>query len=293
MLRLTLRNLSANKARFAMTTFAVVLGVGFVVSSFVMSDGLRSTFGQLSEDITAGTDLLVRPTSEFGEPLPLDEDLIAAVRAVDGVDNAAAFIESTENEIQPIKADGSTITSQGPPQLTFAWIDDTDLGAFTVVEGSAPDEPGEFSMDHTAAAKHDFEIGETYDLVTPQGIVGGFTFVATTSFGADNSTVGATLMHVSLGEAQRLFGEPGRVQEIAISLEAGADPVGVTTAIGGLLGDTQAEIVDGATVNAEQKAEFTEGVDIVGHVLLGVAIVSLFVSLFISFNVFATVRGGS
>ena len=34
MLRLTLRNLAANKARFAMTTFAVVLGVGFVVASF-------------------------------------------------------------------------------------------------------------------------------------------------------------------------------------------------------------------------------------------------------------------
>ena len=59
MLRLTLRNLAANKARFLMTTFAVVLGVGFVVSSFVLSDGLRSTFNQLSEDITVGTDLLL------------------------------------------------------------------------------------------------------------------------------------------------------------------------------------------------------------------------------------------
>ena len=54
MLRLTLRNLAAHKGRFAMTTFAVVLGVGFVVASFVMSDGLRSTFAKLSEEITAG-----------------------------------------------------------------------------------------------------------------------------------------------------------------------------------------------------------------------------------------------
>ena len=52
MFRLTLRNLAANKARFAMTTFAVVLGVGFVVASFVLSDGLRSTFSDLSDDIT-------------------------------------------------------------------------------------------------------------------------------------------------------------------------------------------------------------------------------------------------
>lgn len=291
MLRLTLRNLAANKARFLMTTFAVVLGVGFVVSSFVMSDGLRSTFGQLSDDITAGTDLLVRPTSEFGEPLPLDEELVAQVRAIDGVDNAVPFLESLENEIQPIKADGTTITTQGPPQIVFAWTDDTDLGSFTVVEGSAPDEPLEFSMDHTAAAKHGFEIGETYDLVTPQGIVEDFTFVATTSFGADNATVGATLMHVSLDEAQRLFGAAGSVQQIAISLDPGADSAGVTAAIGSLLGDTMAEIVDGETVSAEQKAEFTEGVDIVGNVLLGFAIVSLFVSIFIIYNTFAIVLG--
>ena len=291
MLRLTLRNLAANKARFLMTTFAVVLGVGFVVSSFVMSDGLRSTFGQLSDDITAGTDLLVRPTSEFGEPLPLDEELVAEVRAIDGVDNAVPYLESLENEIQPIKSDGTTITTQGPPQIMFAWTDDTDLGSFTVVEGSAPDEPLEFSMDHTAAAKHGFEIGETYDLVTPQGIVEDFTFVATTSFGADNATVGATLMHVSLDEAQRLYGTAGTVQQIAISLDAGADATGVSAAIGSLLGDTMAEIVDGETVSAEQKAEFTEGVDIVGNVLLGFAIVSLFVSIFIIYNTFAIVLG--
>jgi len=291
MLRLTLRNLAANKARFLMTTFAVVLGVGFVVSSFVMSDGLRSTFGTLSEDITAGTDLLVRPTSEFGDPLPLDETLLVDVADVDGVRAAEAYIESEENQIQPIKADGSTITTSGPPQLTFAWTDDPEIGSFSIVEGTAPDEANEFSMDLDAAAKHGFEVGETYDLITPDGVWEDVTFVATTSFGADNSTIGATLMHVSLEEAQRLFGEPGLIQEIPISLEEGADAAAVTAAINELLGDTQAEIVDQATVTSEQQADFNEGIDIVGNVLLGFAIVSLFVSIFIIYNTFAIVLG--
>ena len=54
MLRLTLKNLRANRVRFAMTTFAVVLAVSFVVSSFVLTDGLRSTFGdpQLTARLT-------------------------------------------------------------------------------------------------------------------------------------------------------------------------------------------------------------------------------------------------
>ena len=94
MVRLTLRNIVAHKARFVMTTFAVVLGVSFVVASFVLSDGLRSTFDDLSEEITGGTDLVVRPTSDFGEPLPLDGALVGEIAVLDGVDQAVAFVEA-------------------------------------------------------------------------------------------------------------------------------------------------------------------------------------------------------
>ena len=291
MLRLTLRNLAANKARFAMTTFAVVLGVGFVVASFVLSDGLRSTFGDLSEEITGETDLLVRPAADFGEPLPLDESLVAEINAVDGVANAVAFVEAPENGVQPIKADGTTITTQGPPQLMFSWTDDTALGSFTIVDGEAPDEPGEFTMDLDAAATHDFVVGESYDLVTPGGIEEDVTLVGTTSFGQDNATVGATLMHVSLEEAQRLFGADGSVDSIPIRLESGADAAVVTSAVAGIVDLGNTEIIDQATITAEQEAEFNEGINIVGNVLLGFAIVSLFVSIFIIYNTFAIVLG--
>ena len=291
MLRLTLRNLAAHKGRFAMTTFAVVLGVGFVVASFVMSDGLRSTFGKLSEEITAGTDLVVRPVSDFGQPIPLDEHLVTDVAAIDGVESAAAFVEADNNAIQPIKSDGTTIGTHGPPQLTFAWIDDTELGSFTVVEGTAPDKLAQFTMDLDAADTHGFEIGEYYDLVTPAGLMEDFELVGTTTFGEDNSTVGATLMHVSLEQAQILFGTDGMVDEIQLDLEPGADAAAVSRSIAVLLGDTSAEIVDQATVTAEQQAEFDEGITIIGNVLLGFAIVSLFVSIFIIYNTFAIVLG--
>ena len=51
------------------------------------------------------------------------------------------------------------------------------------------------------------------------------------------------------------------------------------------------EVVDQATVTAEQQAEFDEGITIIGNVLLGFAIVSLFVSIFIIYNTFAIVLG--
>ncbi len=291
MWRLTIRNLAANKARFAMTTFAIVLGVGFVVASFVLSDGLRSTFGDLSEEITDGTDLVVRPVSSFGEPLPLDEDLAAEIAAIDGVEVAAPFIEAPESSVQPIKSDGTTISTSGPPQLTFGWIADEALGSFSIVAGEAPDEALEFTMDLDAATTHGFEIGETYDLVTPSGVVEGFTLVGTTSFGADNATVGATLMHVSVDQAQELWGQDGAIDQIPLRLESGSDAATVTTAINELVDPSSIEVVDQATITAEQEAEFDEGISIIGNVLLGFAIVSLFVSIFIIYNTFAIVLG--
>jgi len=291
MLRLTFRNLAANKARFAMTTFAVVLGVGFVVASFVLSDGLRSSFGSLSDEITVGTDLQVRPVSEFGEPLPLDQDLVAEISAIDGVEVAAGLIFADDNAMQAVKADGTTISSIGPPQLTFSWVDDQGLGSFTLVEGSPPDEPREFAMDIDGATSNGFVVGERYDLITPIGVVEKATLTATTRFGADNNTLGAVLMHVSLPEAQRLFGTAGTVDEIGVRLGANADADSVTAAISAITPDSGVEIVDQATLNAEQKADFNQGINIIGNALLGFAIVSLFVSIFIIYNTFSIVLG--
>ena len=91
---------------------------------------------------------------------------------------------------------------------------------------------------------------------------------------AAGGAVGATLMHVSLDEAQRLFGADGTTDSIPIRLVDGADPAAVGAAIAELLPGGTAEVVDNATITAEQEAEFNEGITIVGNVLLGFAIVS-------------------
>src|SRR5829696_6147883 len=106
MLRLTFKNILANKIRFALTTFGLTLAVGFVVASFVLGDGLRSTFTGVSKDITAGVDLEVRNHPEFGDDLPLPADTAATVASVDGVAAAVPKIEAAENAVRPLTADG-------------------------------------------------------------------------------------------------------------------------------------------------------------------------------------------
>jgi putative ABC transport system permease protein len=284
MFRLTFKNLWASKVRFALTTFGVTLAVSFVVAAFVLADGLRSTFAGVSEDITAGVDLEVRDVADFGEPPPLPESTVRTVAAVDGVADAAANIEAADNAVRPLTADGGVISTDGPPQLAFNWIDNEDLSAFRLVEG-APPQVGEFTMDLDAAAEHGFVIGDTYEFMVPDGRV-DLTMSGTSSFGPDNSTLGAVLMQMHTDQASELFGIDG-ISSVAVQVADDADVAAVQAAVAAAV--PFAEVVDNATVLEETTAAFTEEIDLVGNILLGFGGVALFVSIFIIYNTFAIV----
>lgn len=287
MLKLTLKNLAANRVRFAMTTFAVVLAVSFVVSSFVLTDGLRSTFGALSSEITDGTDLEVRPVQAFGQPQTFDDATVAAVAAVDGIRVAVPTIEADDNTIRPINANGEEISSTGPPHLAWAWVEDDQISTFGIVEGSAPDEADEFALDLDSAADNGFVVGESYQVLTPTGSH-VLTLTATTTFGKNNDTLGAVLMQFDTAALQELTGIDG-YDAVAVALDSGADSSLVQRALATAIPD--AEVVDNATLESEQRADFNQNIDIIGNILLGFAGVSLFVSIFIIYNTFSIVLG--
>ncbi|MEM8926228.1 MAG: ABC transporter permease [Actinomycetota bacterium] len=287
MLRLTLKNLAANRLRFALTTFAVVLAVAFVVSSFVLTDGLRSSFNDLSSEIVGGTDYEIRPADEFGAPEVLDESVLAEVAAIDGV-AAASPVVVTEETVRPITPSGEEISLDGPPQFAFGWIDEARLSNVDLVEGAAPDEPGEFSVDLGTAANHGFEVGERYTIIAPGGNTEA-TLVGIVRFGEENATLGATLLQFESGYLQQLRGEGPGYDAVLVALDGGADRGAVADALAAVAPD--AEVVDQATLESEQRAEFNSGIDLINYILLGFAGVSLFVSVFIIYNTFAIVLG--
>jgi len=284
MFRLTIKNLLANKVRFALTTFGVILAVSFVVAAFVLGDGLRSSFTKVSEDITSGVDLQVRNTADFGDPPPLSIDTVSTVAAVPGVADAVANIAAPDNAVRPIPADGKSISTNGPPQLAFNWIDNPALSAFTLVKG-APPEVGQFMIDVDSAAKHHFVIGQTYVVMTPNGRV-DLELSGTSSFGPDNATLGAVVMQMNTAQASDLFGMNG-ISNVAVQLADGADEAATQAAVAAAVPGS--EVVNHATVLAETTKKFTTEIDIVGNILLGFGGVALFVSIFIIYNTFAIV----
>src|SRR5687768_17246419 len=151
MFKLAVKSLFARKLRLALTSIAIVLGVSFIVSSFVIADSLRSTFDDLAEDIQGDVDLTVRTQQDFGaenDRPPLDENLLPDVQAVDGVKAAVGNVSVTG--VIPIKPDGKPIESFGPPLLGINYDDNPDLGQLVLLEGKAPIGPAEFAMDKDA-----------------------------------------------------------------------------------------------------------------------------------------------
>jgi putative ABC transport system permease protein len=288
MLTLSIRSLLANKLRFFLTTFAVILGVSFVVASFVLSDGLAKTFDTLVEESVSEVDVEVRAVSEFDEDAfaagRIDEALLDELAEVAGVGEIDAALQSLK--IVPVKPDGEPIETLGAPILSFNWTD--SINPLTVAEGHAPTGPGEFAIDVGTADREKLIVGESYDLVGGSGRE-PFTLVGLTRFGEENSLAGAVIVSLTLDEIQRLDGSEGFVHWIQIASDGTETDLLIERLAQVLPGGVEA--VPGDVVVAETQDDFSVVVDIFGNVLLAFALVAVFVSVFIISNTFNILLG--
>lgn len=288
MFKLTVRGLLAHKIRFALTSFAVVLGVGFVVASFVLSDGLSATFGEIVDELNEGVDAEVRGASEFddgtGLTPPIDDDLVDLVAGVDGVDVATPVL--TVFSMTPIDARGDPITSAGPPIISTNTTNDP--GSDTIVDIGATPGPGEFAADVDAAEDAGYVVGDTYVVITDQG-PRPFVLSGIFRFGEDNALAGAKVFIFDLQDLQEIAGYEGTIQEIQVSSD-GRPTDELVAAIAEVL-PPEAEVVTGEQASEEDSDDFQEIIDIFGNVMLGFAGVALFVAAFLINNTFNIVLG--
>ncbi len=287
MLRLTLKNLRANKVRFALTTFGVMLAVSFVVSAFVLGDGLRSTFGGVADETTNGIDLEVRPVADFGDPPPLSADLVDVVADVDGVTDAVPGDRGRVGRRPAPRRRRQARLERRAPTHRLRMVGQHVNSARSRWWTGHRRVSTSSSIDLDSAAKHDLRIGDSYELTTPTGRA-HLTLSGTSSFGADNETVGAVLMQMNADQAGDLFGIDG-VNTISIQVDDDADIAVVQAAVQAAV--PQADVVDNAVVAADANDDMTGEIDIVGNILLGFGGVALFVSIFIIYNTFAIVLG--
>lgn len=290
MVRLAIRGLLAHKLRFAMTTFAVVMGVGFVVGSFVVTDSLRRSIDSLLTDATAGVDVSVRAESELGATVArarVPEELEAVVAAVDGVEVAAG---SVGGYAQLLDADGEPLTSTGAPFLGVSWGEDDRLYPVTLDEGRKPEGLGEVAIDRGTAEDYDLHVGSRTQVLLADGSQPDVEIVGIFTFGEANNLLGARLTAFDAAVAQEAFGAVGEWDSIDVAAEPGVDRSVLADRIQEVLPDG-VEAVTTEEVVVDTVETVGGFVDIFRNGLLGFAAVALFVSAFYINNTFSITVG--
>src|SRR5881394_430264 len=155
MWRATVKSLLARKLRLLLTAFAVVLGVGFMAGTLVITDTALSSFDQLFGDVFTGTDVVVQAKTAFTpdqggpgggggtEHNPIPPNLPPTVRAIPGVRAADGDVGGLAQIVDP--KTGDVIANGGAPTIGNSW--DPDVTTLVVAEGSPPSGPDQVAVD--------------------------------------------------------------------------------------------------------------------------------------------------
>ena len=286
------RSIRARFGRLIAISIAILVGVSFVVGSFVLADSLRKTFDDLFTQISQNVDLRVRSAVAFGDDdVQVQRDPIAAsvLQDVEGIDGVAATEPLLQRFAQIIAPDGEVVKTQGAPTLGVAWTGNQELSGLTIKEGAAPSGLDQVAVDKATADREDIAVGDQIQVITDTGTY-PFTVTALVGLGDSDGFAGATLAAWDVATAQQVTGAADQFDGIDISLAAGADPATVRTALDQVLPE-RTVIVDREKIVEESKAGLDQIISAFGSGLLGFAFVTAFVSAFLINNVFQITIG--
>jgi putative ABC transport system permease protein len=296
-LRATLKGLLAKKLRLVLTATSVVLGVGFVAGTFVLTDTMNSAFDELFATGAEVSDVTVRAESAF-EPTAtgpgsgggtegrttIPEDLLATVEGVPGVARVSGDVQGYAQMVDP--ATDEVIGGFGPPTIGGNWSP-TGASVLEIRTGSEPTEPTEVVIDAATARSFDLSTGERIRILF-EGPPEEFTIVGTAGFGTADNLGGATLALFETSTAQRVLGKEGVFDSIGVVAEAGMSPAALGERIQAAL-PRGVEALTTTAVADEQSEALQEGLGFFRIALLAFAGIALFVGAFIIFNTFSII----
>jgi putative ABC transport system permease protein len=281
------KGLLAQKLRLALTGLAIVLGVGFVAGTYVLTDTMNRAFDDLFADVTKGVDAYVSarggtqsPTSFSPKAVP--EALLEKVSRIEGVESARG---SVQGFAQIVDENGEAIVPNGPPTLGTTWVegDESDISS-----GRPPEGRGEVAVDFATANEHDLEVGDEVRVIFQDGarrfqIVG----IVGSEDGAGTS-LGATVAMFDLATGQRLLGSKGELSEIRVTAAEGVSDTELVERINDVLPRRYEAATAGDTA-AEQSGQIKRELSFFNVFLLAFAAIALFVGAFLIFNTFSVV----
>lgn len=274
---LALQGLKARKMRLLLTSMAIIVSIGFMAGTLMLSSTVNKQIGEISPppsapdvQISTGTNsVVVGPTAD-----PVASTIVDKIEQIDGVDHAAGVVEGYVN-----RADGSF-----QPVSLEAWRDE-----YAVKSGSKPSAPSEIVASETMAASADLKVGDTLRVVTPGGELHTQRVVGIYWYGKDEPANRSLVGIAAAPEtASDLLGLRGRVSSVDVWATSGtsAKKLARTLTASDVLPDGYSARTYDANFQQLVKANAL-ATQIITYVLLGFAGLSLFVGIFMIFNTFS------
>jgi len=283
--RLALRGLAARKLRTSLTVIAVLLGVTMIAGTFVLTDTIQKAFDDIFTSQTKGADVVVTGKTavktDFAQPRPLDEALLAKIKQIPDVRQVAGQINDTA---AVVGKDGKIVKTGGAPTIAATYMP-PPFKAVRISTGRAPAGPDEIALDAGTADKENFTVGDEVTVATAQP-KRKFKLVGLASLGNATSFGGATVVIFDLKTAQQLFEKPGRVDFAYVAGKSGVSPDALKRQIASILPPTAQ--VRTASEEADKLGEdIRQGLSFLTTGLLAFAFIAVLVGAFLIFNTFS------
>jgi putative ABC transport system permease protein len=289
-LKVTLRGLLAHKLRLSLTAVAIVLGIAFVSSTFVVGDTINNVFGAIFTDANQGIAVVVEGQTLAGaaqdigggQRLPVPAALVPTVQQVDGVKEADGIIFRTgATLLSPI---GKPIGGNGPPTFGANWVN-SPTSPYHLRSGQSPQAADDIVVDAATAAANGIHVGQTIQMVFNGGPRQPFVVSGIAGYGSADNVAGATITLFTTPTAMRVLDTKGNFDQIAVLSASGVSDTTLRDRIARVLPSNM--VAQTGTAQANQQKQATQSIiSILSTALLVFGLIALFVGSFLIVNTF-------
>ncbi len=312
MLRAAVKSLLGHKLRLATTALAVLLGVGFMSASLVLTDSVTKAFDSLFVDLTRNVDAVVQARAAFdtqrgigGALQPVPASTLATVRGVPGVRAAEGNVVGVA-----LLLDGRgklTANPQFGGTAGLNWQETPAFNHFDLVDGRAPRGGDEVVIDKATADRTGLGVGDRTTLLrftllggppggaqtgdggptgdaptVPVRVVGVARFEGNDDFG------GFGFVAMQTADAERNFLAAGQLTNITVQADPGVSQTRLVAALRSRLPDS-VEVLTGARYTAEQQQNVQGAIKVLTQVFVAFALLSLLAAVFLIYNTFSII----